>query len=60
MALPLGVLGAGLGLGGAPAQAAGLESVRRDQSGMAAGAITTLRYVGGLVGVALLRRRRAA
>ena len=54
-ALPgLVLLGLGLGLASAPAQAAAMSAVPREQSGMAAGLTSTLRYLGGIVGLALL------
>ncbi|HKO93707.1 MAG TPA: MFS transporter [Polyangiaceae bacterium] len=54
-ALPgLVLLGIGLGLASAPAQAAAMSAVPREQSGMAAGLTSTLRYLGGIVGLAIL------
>jgi MFS family permease len=52
--LPLVLLGVGLGITGAPAQAAALSAVDREQSGMASGALSTLRYLGGVVGIGAL------
>jgi hypothetical protein len=51
---PLVLLGVGLGITGAPAQAAALSAVDREQSGMASGALSTLRYLGGVVGIGAL------
>jgi MFS family permease len=51
---PLVLLGIGLGVTGAPAQAAALSAVERGQSGMASGALSTLRYLGGVVGIVAL------
>lgn len=48
------LLGLGLGLGSAPAQAAAMSAVPREQSGMAAGLTSTLRYIGGITGLAVL------
>jgi EmrB/QacA subfamily drug resistance transporter len=54
-ALPgLVLLGLGLGLASAPAQAAAMSAVPREQSGMAAGLTSTLRYLGGIAGLAIL------
>jgi EmrB/QacA subfamily drug resistance transporter len=51
---PLAVFGIGLGLSSAPSQAAAMNAVGEHQGGMAAGLMTTLRYVGGVCGVAVL------
>jgi nitrate/nitrite transporter NarK len=48
------LIGAGLGLAAAPAQSSAISAIPRDQSGMAAGAISTMRYVGGIVGIGAL------
>ncbi|MEO8184305.1 MAG: MFS transporter [Deltaproteobacteria bacterium] len=54
-ALPgLILLGLGLGLASAPAQASAMSAVPRAQSGMAAGLTSTLRYLGGIAGLAVL------
>jgi EmrB/QacA subfamily drug resistance transporter len=52
--LPLSVLGFGLGLTTPPSQAAGLDAVPPERSGMAAGVSSTMRYLGGVVGVAIV------
>ncbi len=49
----LGVIGLGMGLAGAPRQAAAFESIRPDRVGMAAGTYYTGRYLGGVVGASL-------
>jgi MFS family permease len=54
--LPLVMLGVGLGLANPAAQTASLADVRREGSGMAAGVGSTMRYLGGIVGVAILAR----
>jgi len=54
--LPLVLLGVGLGLANPAAQAASLAGVSRADSGMAAGVGSTMRYLGGIVGIALLGR----
>lgn len=48
------LLGAGLGLSSAPSQSAAISDVPREQSGMAAGLTSTLRYVGGVAGLTVL------
>ncbi len=54
-ALPgLILLGLGLGVASAPAQSAAMSAVPREQSGMAAGLTSTLRYLGGIAGLAAL------
>jgi EmrB/QacA subfamily drug resistance transporter len=52
--LPLVVLGAGIGLAGSPTTAAAMSAAPREQSGMAAGLLSTLRYLGGVAGILLL------
>ena len=52
--LPLSLLGFGLGLTTPPSQAAGLDAVPAQRSGMAAGISSTMRYLGGVVGVAIV------
>jgi MFS family permease len=54
--VPLVLLGVALGLANPAAQTASLSSVSRRQSGMAAGVGSTMRYLGGIVGVATLGR----
>jgi MFS family permease len=53
---PLVLLGGGLGLANPAAQTASLAHAPREQSGMAAGVSSTMRYLGGIVGVAILGR----
>lgn len=48
------LLGAGLALASAPAQSASMSAAPREMSGMAAGLSSTMRYVGGIAGVAVL------
>lgn len=54
--LPLALLGIGLGLSGPAAQTASLSAVARERSGMAAGVSSTMRYLGGVAGIAFLGR----
>lgn len=51
------LLGAGIGVSTSPSQAAALSSIDASQAGVASGALSTMRYVGGVIGsgiVALL------
>jgi MFS family permease len=48
------LLGAGVGLTSPPAQAASMSTVAREQSGMAGGVVSTMRYLGGVAGVTVL------
>jgi MFS family permease len=54
--LPLALLGAGLGLSSPAAQSASMSGVAPRQSGMAAGVGSTMRYLGAVIGIALLGR----
>lgn len=47
-------LGVGVGLSNAPAQASAMLNVPREQAGMASGVLATLRYLGGVAGIAVL------
>jgi MFS family permease len=51
---PLALLGAGLGLATPAAQSASITAAPADHAGMAAGVGSTMRYLGGLIGVAVL------
>lgn len=53
-AVALALLGAGVGCSNSPAQASAMVGVPREQAGMASGVLSTLRYLGGVVGVAIL------
>ena len=48
------VIGAGLGLTSAPSQAAAMSTVSRTEAGMGAGAASTARYIGGVIGISVL------
>jgi MFS family permease len=54
--LPLILLGLGIGLANPAAQTASLTGVDRNRSGMAAGLGSSMRYLGGIAGVAILGR----
>ncbi len=51
---PLAVIGVGLGLATPAAQSASMSAIRADLAGMAAGIGSTMRYLGGIVGVAIM------
>jgi MFS family permease len=48
------LIGLGVGLTSPPAQAASMSTVGRDQSGMAGGIVSTMRYIGGVAGATAL------
>jgi MFS family permease len=48
------LIGAGVGMTSPPAQAASMSTVGREQSGMAGGMLSTMRYVGGVAGTTAL------
>jgi MFS family permease len=52
--LPLALLGIGLGLSGPAAQTAALSAIAPERAGMAAGVSSTMRYLGGVAGIAFL------
>jgi EmrB/QacA subfamily drug resistance transporter len=54
IAAPLALLGVGLGLTTPAAQSASISAAPGEQAGMAAGIGSTMRYLGGLVGVAVM------
>ena len=56
LVLPLALFGLGVGLATPAAQSASLAAVPRERSGAAAGMNSTMRYLGGIVGIALLGR----
>jgi MFS family permease len=52
--LPLALLGVGLGLATPAAQSASMTAAPPDGAGMAAGVASTMRYLGGIAGIAVL------
>ncbi|KAA1420857.1 MFS transporter [Nocardioides humilatus] len=54
--LPMALLGVGLGLCSPAAQTASMSAIAPEQSGMAAGVSSTMRYLGGVAGIAFLGR----
>ncbi len=53
LGMMLAILGFGLGLAGAPRQAAAFEAIEPERVGMAAGTYLTGRYIGGAIGATL-------
>lgn len=52
--VPLAMLGVGIGLATPAAQSASISAAPADRSGMAAGVGSTMRYLGGIAGVAVM------
>jgi EmrB/QacA subfamily drug resistance transporter len=50
--VPLMVVGCGIGLAGAPVQAAAMQAARAGEAGQAAGMFSTMRYLGSILGAA--------
>ncbi len=50
--VPLVVIGSGIGLAGAPVQAAALQAARAGEAGQVAGVFSTMRYLGSILGAA--------
>jgi len=48
------LMGLGVGMTSPPAQAASMSTVSREQSGMAGGIVSTMRYIGGVAGATVL------
>jgi len=48
------VMGVGIGLSTSPSQAAAISAISASQAGVAAGALSTLRYVGGIIASGLV------
>jgi MFS family permease len=46
----LALLGAGIGFATSPSQASAMSAVPRASAGVAAGALSTMRYIGGVLG----------
>ncbi|MFT5506594.1 MAG: EmrB/QacA subfamily drug resistance transporter [Gammaproteobacteria bacterium] len=54
MPLALSLVGAGIGMANGPLQSIALSAVEPDQSGVASGMISTLRYLGGIIGITII------
>jgi EmrB/QacA subfamily drug resistance transporter len=48
------VMGTGIGIGTSPSQAAAMSAVEASEAGVASGALSTMRYVGGVIGSGLV------
>jgi MFS family permease len=48
------LMGAGIGISTSPSQASALGAVSASQAGVASGALSTMRYVGGVIGSGLV------
>ncbi|MFT5505407.1 MAG: EmrB/QacA subfamily drug resistance transporter [Gammaproteobacteria bacterium] len=54
MPLALSLVGAGIGMANGPLQSIALSAVNSEQSGVASGLISTLRYLGGIIGITII------
>jgi hypothetical protein len=54
MPVSLALVGSGIGMVSGPAQAAALSAVPSGQSGVAAGILSTMRYLGGIAGITVI------
>ena len=54
IAVAIGFVGAGIGTAMRPTQAAALSAVDPSQSGVAAGVLSTMRYLGGITGITII------
>ncbi len=54
MSISLAWVGAGVGIVTGPAQAAALSAVSPEQSGVASGVLSTMRYIGGVAGITII------
>jgi MFS family permease len=54
MSISLAWVGGGIGMVMGPAQAAALSAIPADQSGVAAGVLSTMRYLGGVGGIMII------
>jgi EmrB/QacA subfamily drug resistance transporter len=54
MPFALSLVGAGIGMANGPLQSIALSAVESDQSGVASGMISTLRYLGGIIGITII------
>jgi MFS family permease len=54
MPISLALVGSGIGMATGPAQSAALSAVLPEQSGVAAGILSTMRYLGGIAGITII------
>ena len=57
---PLALMGFAGGMAGPVVQAAGMLAIEKDKAGMAAGGLSTMRYLGGALGISILSLRLGA
>ena len=55
--LPLALMGFAGGMSGPVVQAAGMLAIEKEKAGMAAGGLSTMRYLGGALGISILSLR---
>ena len=55
--LPMALMGFAGGMAGPVVQAAGMLSIEKERAGMAAGGLSTMRYLGGALGISVLSLR---
>jgi EmrB/QacA subfamily drug resistance transporter len=48
------LMGAGIGIAGSPSQAAAMSAIQASQAGIASGALSTMRYLGGVIASGLV------
>lgn len=58
--LPMALMGFAGGMAGPVVQAAGMLAIEKDRAGMAAGGLSTMRYLGGALGISILSLRLGA
>jgi hypothetical protein len=55
--LPMAIMGFAGGMAGPVVQAAGMLAIEKEKAGMAAGGLSTMRYLGGALGISILSLR---
>ena len=55
--VPMALMGFGGGMAGPVVQAAGMLAIEKEKAGMAAGGLSTMRYLGGALGISILSLR---
>jgi len=55
--LPMALMGFAGGMAGPVVQAAGMLAIEKERAGMAAGGLSTMRYLGGALGISILSLR---
>jgi MFS family permease len=54
MSISLAWVGGGIGMVMGPSQAVAMSAIPAEQSGVAAGVLSTMRYLGGVVGIVII------